>query len=164
MSGTEDLLPSASDLDLNIDEEVPPKEEQKQAPTPSTTKEPETAPEPPKEEQKPEPLSEAKLMRNRIDELTNALNEEKKKNQLLNQQILLTKQQAMNQQIQERMKAKIPEKRTAKTFINDHKQVLIIVVILLVVSLVAAMLVNKTAFLKKIASKDENDDGDDEKD
>ena len=164
MSGTEDLLPSASDLDLNIDEEVPSKEEQKQAPTPSTTKEPETVPEPPKEEQKPEPLSETKLMRNRIDELTNALNEEKKKNQLLNQQILLTKQQAMNQQIQEGMKAKIPEKRTAKTFINDHKQVLIIVVILLVVSLVAAMLVNKTAFLKKIASKDENDDGDDEKD
>lgn len=164
MSGTEDLLPSASDLDLNIDEEVPPKEEQKQAPTPSTTKEPETVPEPPKEEQKPEPLSETKLMRNRIDELTNALNEEKRKNQLLNQQILLTKQQAMNQQIQERMKTKIPEKRTAKTFINDHKQVLIIVVILLVVSLVAAMLVNKTAFMKKITSKDENDDGDDEKD
>lgn len=164
MSGTEDLLPSASDLDLNIDEEVPPKEEQKQAPTPSTTKEPETAPEPPKEEQKPEPLSETKLMRDRIDELTNALKEEKRKNQLLNQQILLTKQQAMNQQIQEHMKAKIPEKRTAKTFINDHKQVLIIVVILLVVSLVAAMLVNKTAFMKKITSKDENDDGDDEKD
>lgn len=160
MSGTEDLLPSASDLDLNIDEDVPPKEEQKQTPIPSTTKEPEIVPEPPKEEQKPEPLSETKLMHNRIDELTNALKEEKRKNQLLNQQILLTKQQAMNQQIQERMKAKIPEKRTAKSFINDHKQVLIIVVILLVVSLVAALLVNKTAILKKNTSQDENDEGD----
>ena len=106
MSGTEDLLPSASDLDLNIDDDAQPKEEHKSDPVPAPVKEPEPIPELPKEEQKPEPLSETKLMHNRIDELTNALQEEQKKNQLLNQQMLLTKQQAMNQQMQERIKAK----------------------------------------------------------
>ena len=164
MSGTEDLLPSASDVDLNIDEDVPPKEEQHTAHVPSTRKEHETNPEPPKEEHKPEPLSETKLMHNKIDELTNALKEEQRKNQLLNQQLIMTKQQAMNQQIQENIKTKLPEKRTPKTFINDHKQVLIIVVILLVVSLVAALLVNKTAFMKKNRPRDKNDDRDDDKD
>lgn len=169
MSGKEDLLPEVSDLDLNLDDTSQPQadETKVQNENPTSTQ-PLQQPTNDNglgqtENTQSEPLSETKLMHDRIDELSKALVEEKKKSQVLNNQLAITRQQAMAQQMQERNPPKIPSKRSAKGFIQEHKQVLIIVVILLVVALIAALLVNKTSMLKKSSNVDENANSTDEK-
>ena len=163
MSTKEELLPEVSDIDLNLEEEIKsPSGEgipantnttMQQSPMESSarveTSSQDTIPE-------KEPLSETKLMHDRIDELSNALKEEKRKTQMLNNQLAMSRQQTM-QQTQELMQSRNPLKRSPKGFIRDHKQVLIIVIILLVVALVAALLVNKTSS-KKTLTVDENDE------
>ena len=181
MSGKEDLLPDVSDLDLdiandgqdnnninNIEENKKAILSQEQQPTSqvSTINDNQNVENNIKQGEnvnKPEALSETKLMHDRIDELSKALTDERRRSQNLNQQLLLTKQQALTPPPLSRNPSKIPSKHNIKTFIRNHKQVLIIVVILLVVSLIAALLVNKTSSLKKSSEAEESSDEEEEK-